>query len=133
MTIINFTIIVDLISSSLQRPTRIRASTEQRRGIVSDPAVENEEPPVAVVEEPLDFDVVLRTTSGGQRTEGRSWKDLRVDLHPAGYVAIPATNVVASRSIAVGRVECEEMGWANLVGVVDPDVVSVASVMGVRV
>lgn len=120
MRVVDLPIVIDRIRALLEGLGGVGVGAEEARGVVSDPAVEDEEPPVALVEEPLDLDVVLGAADGGEGREGYAGVDGGVDLDPAGYVAVPAALVVGGGSVAVGGVVDEEVGGGDLVGVVDP-------------
>ena len=120
MGVVNLPIVVDRIRALLEGLGGVGVGAEEASGVVSDPAVEDEEPPVALVEEPLDLDVVLGAADGGEGREGYAGVDGGVDLDPAGYVAVPAALVVGGGGVAVGGVVDEEVGGGDLVGVVDP-------------
>lgn len=120
MRVVDLPIVIDGIRALLEGLGGVGVGAEEARGVVSDPAVEDEEPPVALVEEPLDLDVVLGAADGGEGREGYAGVDGGVDLDPAGYVAVPTALVVGGGGVAVGGVVDEEVGGGDLVGVVDP-------------
>lgn len=124
MGVKDFAVVVDLAGLSLQGSARICVGAEKGSGIISNPAVEHEEPPVPSGEEPLDFEIVLRTAARGKWCETDTRIDLRVVLDPALDVTVPASLVVGEAIVAIGCEEGEEMGCSNLLWVVDPVVVS---------
>lgn len=120
MAVIDLAIEVNLRRLRLQRLIRVCSSAKKRCGIIPDPAVQHIEPPISLIQEVLDFDVVLGATARGKWRKGRAGEDLRVDLDPAGDFAVPASLVVGEGGVAVGRVEGEEVRRGYLLRIIDP-------------
>lgn len=107
--VVDLAVIVDRVGALLQGVRGVGVGAEERGGVVSDPTVEDKEPPVALVEEPLDLEVVLCASDGGERGEGHAGVDLRIHLYPARDVAVPAALVVRGSRVAVGGVVDEKV------------------------
>lgn len=120
MGVVDLAVVVDGVGALLEALACVGVCAEEGGRVVADPAVEDEEPPVALVEEPLNFDVVLGAAAGGEGREGDARVDGGVDLDPTGYVAVPATLVVGAGGVAIGSVVDKEVGGGDLVGVVNP-------------
>lgn len=124
MAVVDLAIEVNLRRMRLQRLIRVCARAENGCGIISDPAVQHKQPPVPLIQEVLDLDIVLGAAACGERRKGRAGEDLRVDLDPAGDFAVPASLVVGEVRVAVRGVEGEEVGCGDLLRVVDPMIIS---------
>lgn len=120
LAVVDLAVEVDDVRVVGQGVGRVDALREHRRRVVPDVPVQAPQPPVPAGEVVADLELVLRAAVRRERRERDARVDLRVRLHPAAVVAVPAADVVALGAVPVRREVAEQMRRADLVGVVDP-------------